>query len=660
VIANAGFVESRMRLCPAIEHRLGASRIDVLAGLVLILLLSGLLVQTLPSLRESARRRSCQANLRRIGQALCNYHDSYRCLPPAAVWSSDGIDVRRFLKVVDTLPLTHENWAICLLPFLDTRLASDCSFDPRFSIMASQNTKTRESSRAVFVCRSDAYNRADNPYVYEPKDRSTRVSFSRGNYAINGGSHSINLAPGSLRSPLPDGFYVHFDVEKRAYQWWGIGVAGINKSLSFDDFQNGLATTVMVDEVRAGIHPMDPRGTWTLGQFGASITWAHGVGGDAVGPNPKLTHADDILRGDELHKMIGADRIAAEGMTFCDHCTKNEQASARSQHPNGVNVLMASGTVQFIADDIDPGVWHLIHSRETPAGVLRGVADSPPSVGDHHEAEAGECENLQSESNGSNPDVIVNSLKMRFKRIPAGKFIMGLPDEGNAVSVPEECPAHEVTISRPFYMGVFEVTQEEFALVMKRNPRSFAPDLDVQSETKTPNAVHYPVNSVTWDEADEFCRSLSARAEEVQARRKYRLPTEAEWEYCCRSGSTEPFHYSATWEPGDKSGEFGGKPWTERPVRIKAVGSYSPNAFGLFDMRGNVWEWCSDWFARDYYDWSSRTDPQGPAAGFQKVFRGTDWIFTGDNCKTRSLTAAPWQCSRFIGFRVVSVRRSQS
>jgi formylglycine-generating enzyme required for sulfatase activity len=197
-----------------------------------------------------------------------------------------------------------------------------------------------------------------------------------------------------------------------------------------------------------------------------------------------------------------------------------------------------------------------------------------------------------------------------------------------------------VIVSKAFWLGQHEVTQKQFLEVLQRNPsRHTGTDTD-----------DFPVDSVTWNDAAEFCRKLSDRSDEKSAGRVYRLPTEAEWEYACRSGSALPYIWTQTRQDDDSSGENSGM----RPsLPITGVGSYKPNSFGLYDMRGNVWEWTADWFDREYYRRSPTEDPQGPARGFIKVVRGSDWTFIGETCRINYPMMPPWKSSQFVGFRVV-------
>jgi formylglycine-generating enzyme required for sulfatase activity len=251
---------------------------------------------------------------------------------------------------------------------------------------------------------------------------------------------------------------------------------------------------------------------------------------------------------------------------------------------------------------------------------------------------------------------ITNSLDMKLALIPAGKFVMGSPVTEAEREAGED--QHEVAITRPFYLGVYPVTQGQFEKVMGMNPSFFQP-----SKGGSPD---HPAEQVRWGAAQDFCRRLSALPEEKKAGRTYRLPTEAEWEYACRAGTTTPFNVGASLS--SKQANFNGLfpyggaekgPFLGQPAK---VGSYPPNAWGLFDMHGNVYEWCNDWYDPDYYKKSPKDNPRGPdkgavATGFRNDFfvvvRGGCWLDEGRACRSaRRFRLQQSEPYRWTGFRV--------
>jgi len=242
-----------------------------------------------------------------------------------------------------------------------------------------------------------------------------------------------------------------------------------------------------------------------------------------------------------------------------------------------------------------------------------------------------------------------NNVKMRLVLIPAGKFMMGSPAT-EAGRGSEEGPQHEVTISKPFYMGVFEVTQEQYEQVMGVNPSSF-------------KGAKNPVENVSWDDAVEFCQKLSARTG-----KRVMLPTEAQWEYACRAGTTTAFHTGDVLKPGQANAVFAqiskpgvwdaimawvGESSAQKTTQTRPAGSFPPNGFGLYGMHGNVWEWCSDWYDGDYYANSPKTDPQGPEGGSYRVLRGGCWDSSPAVCRSAyRLWSSPDSRYFVIGFRV--------
>ena len=238
------------------------------------------------------------------------------------------------------------------------------------------------------------------------------------------------------------------------------------------------------------------------------------------------------------------------------------------------------------------------------------------------------------------PRELDNSIAMKFRLIPAGEFTMGSPDSDSGARSTEK-PQHRVRITKPFYLGTTEVTQGQYEKVMGKNPSNF--------KESGPDAS---VESVSWDDAQEFCRKLSELAEEKMAGRRYRLPTEAEWEYACRADSKTKLCC------GDDDSRLGDYAWYSKNSNLKTheVGQKKPNAWGLYDMHGNTWEWCADRFGSKYYANSPTDDPTGPSACSYRVLRGGSWYRNARSCRSASRNARAPDFRFFnIGFRVALV-----
>jgi formylglycine-generating enzyme required for sulfatase activity len=251
---------------------------------------------------------------------------------------------------------------------------------------------------------------------------------------------------------------------------------------------------------------------------------------------------------------------------------------------------------------------------------------------------------------------IENSIGMRFALIPAGTFLMGSPETEEGHEADELL--HEVRISRPFRMGIHEVTQAQYERVIGSNPSAFKAGGDEGTRVEGLDTSNFPVENVTWEEAAEFCRRLSALPEEQAAGRTYRLPTEAEREYACRAGTTTPFYFgdSLSAAQANFAGDspYGGAEALPGLGRTTTVGSYPPNAWGLYDMHGNVYEFCADYFAADYYANSPVDDPQGPADGTERAVRDGGVFSIGAYLRSADRFGyAPAERSSSIGFRVV-------
>jgi formylglycine-generating enzyme required for sulfatase activity len=225
---------------------------------------------------------------------------------------------------------------------------------------------------------------------------------------------------------------------------------------------------------------------------------------------------------------------------------------------------------------------------------------------------------------------LAKGVKIKLVPIPAGSFLMGSPaQEVGRGEV--EGPQYKVTISKPFQMGATEVTQEQYEAIMGKNP----------SSCKGPAN---PVEQVSWEEAMEFCKKVSAKTGQ-----KVRLPTEAEWEYACRAGTKTRFY------SGDEEKDLADCGWyiENSGKQTHPVGEKKPNAFGLFDMHGNVWEWCADWYAESYLG-AKAVDPTGPATGTNRVVRGGCWLDPMRLCRSAiRFRNKPDSRSAYVGFRVV-------
>lgn len=234
---------------------------------------------------------------------------------------------------------------------------------------------------------------------------------------------------------------------------------------------------------------------------------------------------------------------------------------------------------------------------------------------------------------------IVNSIGMKLQFIEHGKFIMGVPRDEYGRLDDDELPQHEVTLSQSYYIGVHEVTQAQYEAVMAANPSHFR-------NSAVSNRL--PVENVTWHQAQEFCKRLSARPEEKSNGRVYRLPTEAEWEMACRAGSTTAYSF------GDDRRELSNYAWYSEnsSEHTHPVGSKRPNKFGLYDMHGNVGEWCSNWLGQ--YPNHSVVDPVGPSSGKFKVSRGLSFNHWAVHNRSGNRSEhLPEVASWTVGFRVV-------
>lgn len=246
-------------------------------------------------------------------------------------------------------------------------------------------------------------------------------------------------------------------------------------------------------------------------------------------------------------------------------------------------------------------------------------------------------------------------VQMRLVLVPAGQFPMGSSNQEQKTAaddlnvlvdnkeealefVRDEYPQRSVTISRAFYMGIYTVTNEQYEVVMDLRPG------DAQ-------LARNPVDGISWNDAMEFCKKLSKKTGHP-----VHLPTEAQWEYACRAGTQTPFNFgqSISTDQANYNGEFVFAKGKKGPYRGKsiAVGTFKPNAWGLYDMHGNVMQWCRDWFGK--YSATARMDPRGPDDGYFRVARGGSYGLHPANCRSASRQGVtPGSDFGGIGFRVI-------
>ena len=286
---------------------------------------------------------------------------------------------------------------------------------------------------------------------------------------------------------------------------------------------------------------------------------------------------------------------------------------------------------------------------------------------------------------GVPPRSVLNSVGMRLSLIPAGKYLMGSPpaERGRLVN---EGPLHQVHISKPFYLGTYEVSVGEFKRFVESTGYLTEAERDaaggfgidfqtgaVQQKSKInwrnpgfPNfhqTDRHPVILISWKDAEAFCRWLSMKEHRI-----YRLPTEAEWEYAARAGSRTAYWTGESPETLRGAANIGDAAlkrampavkwtadWDDGQPFTAPAGTYRPNAFGLYDMIGNAWEWCSDWHDSAYYRHSPSLDPRGPKAGAFHVIRGGGWFngATQGRSAQRIYFDPTFRYCLLSGFRVV-------
>jgi formylglycine-generating enzyme required for sulfatase activity len=242
----------------------------------------------------------------------------------------------------------------------------------------------------------------------------------------------------------------------------------------------------------------------------------------------------------------------------------------------------------------------------------------------------------------TNHQILPNSIGMKFVYIPPGSFMMGSPS-GEPKRHPDEA-RHQVTLSKGFYLGMTEVTQGQWYDVMRNNPSAFSTC-----------GKDCPVESVSWHDVQKFIHKLN----DMEGKNMYRLPTEAEWEYACRAETKTLFFYGNCLS--SDQADFDGRrtlddcsdgTYRETPV---PVATFAANSWGLYDMHGNVWEWCQDWYGKKLP--GDVTDPTGASTGKYRVIRGGSWFSMDHDCRSANRDrTSPYLELNHTGFRVVMIK----
>jgi len=356
--------------------RAGLSFIDVLIVINGIALLLAVAIPLTLSLAESARQSTCQMNLREISTVIRAYEGQYDTLPPAAIWMTPGmILTKKGILPPGTIDLSEKeptNWQLdrfqssFFTSFIDFWVGQDPGDfrrDDSIPLSAPPNHTFRSTTVNYYVCPSD------NSGEHALKSSLQGGDWARGNYAVNAGPDPPCLAKG-LPSvgfiPMPDltcrtlypqvrdlrGVELNPNSLFEVFQVSGSGVAGINKVFAPKHITDGIAKTIIIEEIVAGSDPEDRRGSWAMAGVGSSITFGHGSWNK--GGRPNSPRSVDIIQNGSQTFSPPSDGSFGASLT----------SSPRSRHPGGIHVLFVDGTVSFIGDEIDPYVWTSLHTRD--------------------------------------------------------------------------------------------------------------------------------------------------------------------------------------------------------------------------------------------------------------------------------------------------------
>jgi len=343
--------------------------------------------------------------------------------------------------------------------------------------------------------------------------------------------------------------------------------------------------------------------------------------GNLVGRGSVTREGADTYISIEIKDVI-TDKDVLTKTDGCVGCSKTEVMKKLKAMAGGRSASSSGGAVEFASPTApDRGPAEGAVTRITP----KVSGDSGSKVAAQVKIKEG-------------GDKFTNSIGMSFVFINPGTFMMGSPSGESGRGSDETL--HQVTLTRGYYMQTTEVTQGQWRRVMGNNPSEFNNCGD-----------DCPVEQVSWEDAQKFIRKLN----QIEKHNRYRLPTEAEWEYACRAGTTTPFSTGDCMST-DQANYDGNYPLIgcvkgqDRKTTTRA-GSFEPNAWGLYDMNGNVCEWCQDW--KGDYPSGAVSDPEGPSSGQYRVLRGGKWVSNGEYCRSASRSGShPGGRFSSIGFRL--------
>ena len=358
------------------RRRRAFTLVELLVVIAIIGILVSLLLPAVNAAREAARKTQCLNNLKNLSLAMLNYESAQSEFPPVMLARKDPARLRSDLNAFISGRL-YANWAILILPYMEEQALFD-SFtlyrsngDPE-QIKAPSNGVPRGQEIAVMRCPSD---RTGEPMT---QDGGQTFPWARGNYGINGGQYLPNY---DCQENIED----CFDAVRHGNAPHSRGFGFVGKPMRLRQIKDGLSKTIMLAEMRVGLHPSDRRGTWASAMVGGSIHWRH-AGNRVNGPNSCVPGDDDLKGANEVIAAVGESQLIAQCM-MPDTWDFSAQSVMRSVHPGGINVAMGDGSIRFISDFVESGSQTDGITRDASVYLtwqrLNGSQDSLPLQGDY-------------------------------------------------------------------------------------------------------------------------------------------------------------------------------------------------------------------------------------------------------------------------------------